>query len=290
MKKSKRMTNVAFAVLLSTNIFWMTGCGETESVSPQTDTAVQYEISEEPRVNLDEQDAADTAKIQDSAQEKGAETGSIMRSYSDQEKERMAELQQSYQNETIYPENLILEVESAEAVTEGTLCYIKSTGEYYLPERELTDEELLEIIDCNFRIALNTNRPTQDQIDEENLAERVVLEGKVQAADGISEEKAIEIAKQAMEADIGNRGEKLKLRIDESYGWSTSLDDITDWDEYKDRGEIAYFVQFDNGEDGMNLEDMTIYICVVNAVDGSILDAYEIVWDESGSDIVYYKH
>lgn len=105
-----------------------------QDISEQADTAVQYEISEE-------QMDADTAQTQDAAQEQGAKTGSIMRAYSAQRKERMAKLQQSYQNQTVYPESLIPEIESANEVTEGMLCYIRSTGEYYLPDRELTDEE-----------------------------------------------------------------------------------------------------------------------------------------------------
>lgn len=74
---------------------------------------------------------------------------------------------------------------------EGTLCYIRSTGEYYLPDRELTDEELLEIIDCNFRIALGSNRKTREEIETEDLAERAMLEQKVQSEGGVSKEKAM---------------------------------------------------------------------------------------------------
>ena len=39
-----------------------------------------------------------------------------MRAYSDREKERMAELKQSYQNETVKPEKMIQEVDSAGSV------------------------------------------------------------------------------------------------------------------------------------------------------------------------------
>lgn len=98
----------------------------------------------------------------------------------------MAKLNQSYQNETVKPEKTIQEVDSAESMTEGTLCYIRSTGEYYLPERELTDEELLEIIDCNFRIAINSQGWTQEKIDEAERRDRALLEEKVKAAGGIN--------------------------------------------------------------------------------------------------------
>jgi len=229
----------------------------------------------------------DTVRTQTDEQSVG--TGGMMRAYSDKEKERMAELQQSYKNETAKPEKMIQEVDSAEEVTEGTLCYIVSTGEYYLPDRELADEELLEIIDCNFRISLNTNRKTQAQWDALTRAERAELEAKVRAAGGISEEKAVEIAQKAMEIDLGEKAKELKLGVDETFGWSSDLC-VADWSEIKekDRGALAYSVGVSNViEDETEIEDWLNYVCVVNAVDGSILEAYMIQgWDNT----VYYEH
>ncbi len=209
----------------------------------------------------------------------------------------MAKLNQSYQNETVKPEKTIQEVDSAESMTEGTLCYIRSTGEYYLPERELTDEELLEIIDCNFRIAINSQGWTQEKIDEAERRDRALLEEKVKAAGGISEDEAIEIARKAMETDIGEKAKELEVCIYPdlaSNGWKLRLWDITDWDEYKDKGEIAYSVQFGNKEEVVDPKDFCNYNCFVNAVDGSICGAYSLsgdvglYWD--ADDLVWYEH
>ena len=181
-------------------------------------------------------------------------------------------------------------MDSADDVTEGTLCYIISTGEYYLPDRELIDEELLEIIDCNFRISLNTNRKTQAEWDALTRAERAELEAKVQAAGGISEEKAVEIAQKAMETDLGEKAKELKLGIDEKFGWSSDLC-VADWDEIKDKdkGALAYSVGFGNMiEDETEIDDWLNYVCVVNAVDGSILEAYTI--QGLGDNTTYYEH
>lgn len=161
MKKCKKVVKTVLAVLFAVGVLSLTGCGRTGDDGEQADTAVQYEISETEPKGTEAQTDVDTAQTQDDAQEQGGGTGSIMRTYSDREKERMAELKQSYQNETAKPEKMIQEVDSADSVTEGTLCYIRPTGEYYLPDRELTDEELLEIIDCNFRIAVNSQGWTQ---------------------------------------------------------------------------------------------------------------------------------
>lgn len=161
---------------------------------------------------------------------------------------------------------VMAQADSAETAPEGTLCYIRDTGVFNLPDRELTDEELLEIIDCNFRISVNANGWTQEKIDDENLKERAEREAKVKAADGISEEEAVEIAGKAMEDDLGEKAKGLKLH-EADYGWRAYLYDITDWDEYKDKGELAYFIQFDNVEEINDLDNLFAYHCVVNAID-----------------------
>ncbi len=292
-KKYPKLVAALVAVLTLANVFSLTGCGKMENTGSQAEQEVSFEISKiEQEVTSAQTDASvqtdvDTAQTQ--TDEQGVGTGGIMRAYSDKEKERMAGLQQSYQNETAKPEKMIQEVDSAEEVTEGTLCYIVSTGEYYLPDRELADEELLEIIDCNFRISLNTNRKTQAQWDALTRAERAELEAKVRAAGGISEEKAVEIAQKAMEIDLGEKAKELKLGVDETFGWSSDLC-VADWSEIKekDRGALAYSVGFSNViEDETEIEDWLNYVCVVNAVDGSILEAYMIQgWDNT----VYYEH
>lgn len=287
-KKSPKLVAALVAVLTLANVFSLTGCGKTENTGSQTNQEVQFEISETEQEITSAQTDVDTVQTQ--TDEQGVGTGGMMRAYSDKEKERMADLQQSYQDETAKPEKMIQEVDSADDVTEGTLCYIVSTGEYYLPDRELTDEELLEIIDCNFRIALNTNRKTKAEYETEDRAKRAELEAKVQAAGGISEEKAVEIAQKAMETDLGEKAEELNLCIDETFGWSSDLC-VADWSEIKeqDKGKIAYSIGFNNVKEGaaMEMEDLLNYRCVVNAVDGSIIEAYTI---QGLDNTVYYEH
>lgn len=289
MKISQKCVSAIAAVFILTSVFSMTGCGIAENTDLQTgmeEISADLEAQqEEPEV----QKEADIAQAQENGQEQNNEVDSAMRAYSDRERERMRELQESYQNETAKPENMIQEVDSAEEVTEGTLCYIRSTGGYYLPDRELSDEELLEIIDCNFRIALNMNRKTAAEYEAEDRAERAMLEEKVRAANGISEKEAIEIARKALETDLGEKAKEMELIIDETYGWSSDLC-VADWSEIKekDKGAIVYSIGFNNAKDGMDLiNELLNYNCVVNAADGRILEACTIQgWDH----IVYYEH
>lgn len=288
MKQTKK--RYAVEVLLAVSILVLTGCGKKAAESSGTEIAeVSYDV---PQVQAVPNDGEE----QDEAQEEGNEVDQdaeinmiVIRQYSDSEKERMKTLQESYQNETAKPENMIQEVDSADDVTEGTLCYIVSTGQFYLPDRELTDEELLEIIDCNFRIALSTNHKSQEDWDDINLKERAEFEERVKAAGGITEEEAIEIAKKTMEEDISEKAKGLKLAEPGSeYGWKAYLWDITDWEEYNAKGgELGWFVDFSNREDVEYMEEL--FSCTVDAMDGSICGACTHQGFIDG-ETVWYEH
>lgn len=131
-------------------------------------------------------------------------------------------------------------------------------------------------------------RRTPEEWDEITLNERAELEAKVKAADGISEEKAVEIARKALEADLGEKAKEFELCIDEKFGWRSDLC-VADWSEIKgkDKGALAYCIGFNNADKVTEMDDLLNYNCTVNAVDGSILEAYTIQgWDNT----VYYEH
>lgn len=242
-------------------------------------------------------------EINDMVQSKPTEADTFSREYSDSEEERKKALWQAYEDGK-FPENVIAQVDNAEDAPVGTVCYIRSTGVFNLPAREMTDEEILEIIDfqhemsCAVEQGLNGKTPEQIAAEDlaKELAERAMLEEKVKEAGGISEEEAIEIARKAMEADIGEKAKELKVCISpeaESYGRKLDLEDITDWDEYKDKGDIAYFVGFNNMENMEKPEDFFVYSCCVNAVDGSICGAYSFSGDDECLDydaLDWYEH
>lgn len=131
-------------------------------------------------------------------------------------------------------------------------------------------------------------RRTKEEWDEITLKERAELEAKVEEAGGISEEEAVELAKKALETDLGDKGKDLTLVIDEAFGWRSDLC-VADWSEIKekDRGAIAYSVGFNNAKEGMDEKELLNYNCVVKAADGSILEAYTI---QGLDNTVYYGH
>jgi hypothetical protein len=199
--------------------------------------------------------------INDMIQGQDTEADVFSREYSEKERERMEELKQLYENGT-FPEKEILQVDRAEAVTEGILCYIKDTGDFYLPDRELTDEELLEIIDFNHRTdyALTQSSAAQEA-RARHRAEQDRFREQIQAIGGISEQKAIEIAKNQMKSE-------LDASADEKIDLDVLLVDISKAD-YNHKGNVAYIISFGNPN------DKSSYTCQIDSADGNILEAME---------------
>lgn len=71
------------------------------------------------------------------------------REYTEEEMSRRKVLQQEYENGR-FPENTLTLVENAGQIRDhDKLVYTKDTSCFYLPERPLTDEEILQILDFN---------------------------------------------------------------------------------------------------------------------------------------------
>ena len=202
--------------------------------------------------------------LRDMMQEQRTLADGFSREYSDTEKERNNELWKSYKNGT-FPEGTIPQVDNIEDVTEGTLCYVRTTGDFYLPDREMTDEEILEIIDFQHEMQYAIEQsPAAQEARAEYLAEKNRRREMVQTAGGISEEEAIEIARKQMRSELGERAEEMELETD-IYGCGAFLVNISNQTDYEHEGDVAYIVSF------RNPNDRSTYNCKIDAVDGSVL-------------------
>ena len=189
------------------------------------------------------------------------EADSFSREYTAGEKERMKELYWFYKN-GLFPEKTLPLVNNAEEAEEGIFCYIWDIGFFCLPDdRELTDEEILEIVDFNYtrNYVLGQSSAAQE-VRKEMQEEQDRLRERIQAAGGISEDTALEIAKKRMKEELGASAEgKNEIRI--------SLADISKAD-YENGGDIGYMVIF------RDPKDCSTYICTVDSADGSIMDTW----------------
>ena len=110
---------------------------------------------------------------------------SFSREYSQNEKQRRAELFTAYQNGT-FPHGQLLLIESDDQIPDNTLCY-------------LTDEEILEIIEFNYKREYSLSLdPEVQAVMEEREKEQNEIKEKVQADNGITEAEAVTIAQNWM--------------------------------------------------------------------------------------------
>lgn len=211
--------------------------------------------------------------LSDMVQSQPVAADGFSREYSAGEKARNKELWQAYEKGT-FPERVIAQVDSEDAVMEGTLCYDRSAGVFYLPDQEMTDEEMLQIIDFQHRMSYAVAQ-SGAVTEEEKAAYRAEEERKrniVQEANGISGEEAIEIARKQLAADLGEKAASLELMTD-SRGEGATLLDVSDDSEIgvqvESRAGVAYDVSF--GDPNTH----AVYGYVIDAVDGSILHIWE---------------
>lgn len=109
-----------------------------------------------------------------------------------QEQKRKELLQKEYKKGTL-PETKLKEVDSQKEVKANggkEVVYCRANSTFYLPKSELTDEQLLQIIDFNERRDYALAK--QNQADRARAAQRPVDE----TANKLTEDQAIEAAKQ----------------------------------------------------------------------------------------------
>lgn len=201
----------------------------------------------------------------------GVQEDGFSREYSDSEKERTKALLQAYENGT-FPEKVIAQADNAETAPEGTLCYIRSAGVFNLPVQEMTDEEILEIIDFQHKMSYAVLQgPAAQAARAEYRAEKARLEKIVRDANGISGEEAVEIAEKQLKKDLGENAGELELMTD-SFGSGADLMDAADFPEtmkLKSKAGVIYDVGFGNPA------TYHTYGYFIDAVDGSILYTWE---------------
>ncbi len=206
-------------------------------------------------------------EINDMVQAKPTEADTFSREYFADEEERSRELWQAYEDGK-FPEKVIAQVDNAEDAPEGTLCYVRSTGIFNLPAQEMTDEEMLEIIDFQYKMSYAVSQgPAAQEARAQMEAEKKQWQEKIQALGGISEEEAIEIARKQMEAELGEEAEGKEILRYRDGSVAVMKWDISEETKYEHKSDLAYGVIFQ--------DDSSTYYCVIDVVDGSVLETYE---------------
>lgn len=96
-------------------------------------------------------------------QKSSANADSYSRKLSKNEEKRMVRLRVAYEEKGQFPQKTLFEVTDDKEVSEGVLCFVSSESKFYLPERELTDEEILQIIDIQEKRAYSVQQKNKQK-------------------------------------------------------------------------------------------------------------------------------
>lgn len=182
-----------------------------------------------------------------------AEADSFSREYSKEEIKRMQQLQEAYQNGR-FPQQTITFTDSVGQIPDDSLRYDPDTGFLYLPDRTLTDEELLQIIDFNYTRDYAVSQGTAAQEARKEWEEKEEgLKAKVQKEGWITEKEALQAAEVYLQTEFGLSAEGM-------------IADVF-LDEPK-TGLFIYHVSYQTED------DISIYAYGIdlNAEDGSLVD------------------
>lgn len=142
------------------------------------------------------------------------EADGYSREYTEGEKQRKGELYEAYRKGT-FPEGELVQADTEEEAKQQEFCYLTTNSTFYLPtDRELTDEELLQMIDFEEK----RNYALRQRYEEENAEEIAAKKAKEEeqiaqqvSEGGITEQEAIEIATEYFQQIYGLDGSGMEL-------------------------------------------------------------------------------
>lgn len=152
------------------------------------------------------------------------------RDFTDNEYKLLPELEKQYRQGR-FPKGELTQVSDVSQVDSERICYLTTTGCYYFPEREMTEEELLEYIDFQNIIGYGLSERYEDLYADE-IKEQEEIDNnsinRIVKAGGISEEEATIIASAWMDKLYPGRKEGMEIN---SYLYSSDENPMEDSQE-----------------------------------------------------------
>lgn len=140
---------------------------------------------------------------------------SFSRAFSKEERERMLELREEYLSAGRYPSSELLVVEHAAEVPDDAVVYIVDSSAYFLPERELSDEELLELLDFDYKrdySVVQSNRGNSTDGRETTVDDAV----KKVAAEAVRAALGVDVSEMYCRAEAVSDGDSYCLVYEEN--------------------------------------------------------------------------
>lgn len=147
---------------------------------------VKQRMEAVPQLEMDEiLDELDSAQV---------EADTYSRDLTSEEESRRSALHSEYLNGRFPEKDLIKVSEESDIVDKNVLCFAAKTSYFNIPDRDLTDEELLQMIDFNEKRAYALQQRYEemyaDEIQEREAAEEAA-KAELEAKGSITEEEAV---------------------------------------------------------------------------------------------------
>lgn len=138
---------------------------------------------------------------------------SFSRDYTREERNRLQMLEAEYKNGR-FPDQTIAQTRSCELRTEDSLSYDADSGTFYLPERTLTDEELLQIIDFKYTTdyALAQGTAAKEGKRAQKKKEKS-LDAALSNEGGITEQEALKVAETYLRTEFNLSAKDMDTEI-----------------------------------------------------------------------------
>ena len=172
-----------------------------------------------------------------------ADADTFSRELSKKEQQRMNELAEKYQTEGLFPDGSILQISDQSEIVPDQICFLAQASTFYLPEKALSDEQMLELIDFYAKRDYSVTAQGQKEADITDSADDVTE---------ISQGEVVEKASALLERLYGVNADTLTIKTEhdqasDGNGETFTTDHIT----YRDEAAgISYLVSVNlqNGE------------------------------------------
>jgi hypothetical protein len=181
-------------------------------------------------------------EIQDSTE--GADHYS--RKLSDSEQNRLVKLTTKYDSEGLFPKSKILEIDSKDQILHDRLCFVSVSSTFYLPDREMTDEELLELIDFyskrDYSIKQKNSELSSEKSTEALLGESA---GVTQAAKFVKKLCGVDVSKMEYSISwVGSETDASKKLLEIQFGNTSASPYLVTVDTQKN--QVVWILLGDN--------------------------------------------
>lgn len=94
-----------------------------------------------------------------------------------EEEKRFVYLRKQFKTKGVFPQKEITEVENQKLVIPDTVCFVPKESKFYLPQRSLSDEEILEIIDLQEKRDYSLqkqNKMKHEEVSDDSIRKKAV--------------------------------------------------------------------------------------------------------------------